>query len=226
MKNLSTILFACAIALPLAACGDDDGGTGTPMVDANTNVIDAATPDAMNLGPIDVDANIAGTLLDRAGRPGISTVLLGCGICGALSDSTVKRNANKTSFSTLATPAAVQADTQLANTQNQAIDGLYGLGTVDAVVNGVTITDAVLKAVLVAGFDMLQINPAGVTAGSGYLNLEVGVTNFGGRTLAEDVVDTSLTLLTRQNILSDAIPQGARTFNATFPYLNDPWPTP
>lgn len=219
MKNLSTILFACAIALPLAACGDDDGGT--PAVDANTSTIDAAaTIDAMNVGPIDVDLGITGTLMDRAGRPGISTVLLGCGACGTLEPA---RNAFKTTFST-STPAEAAADTALVAEQNNAISVLVGLGT-PITYKTVLLDVATLQAVLV-GLDVLKIDPTGTVAAT-YLDVDVGVADaFGGRALGDDIVDLSLTALTGAAITTDQVAQGARTFNATFPYLNTPWPAP
>lgn len=223
MKNLKSILFASAILLPLASCGDD-GGDGTLTADAARPAIDAEVgggPDAMEAA-IDVDANIAGRLVDRAGRPGISTVLLGCSICGTLSDSEQERNDNRTAFSTM-TPALAAANSTLTDAQNEAIDGLAGVGANPVVQLG--LDQATLKAVLVAGFDMLQIDPSGNSAG--YLSLELGTASaFGGRALGDDVVDASLNVLTQGAIASDAIDKGARTFRTTFPYVGAPWPAP
>ncbi|MCA9669775.1 MAG: DUF4331 family protein [Myxococcales bacterium] len=216
-----TLLFACGLGLVLAlgACSDDSGtkpdtkkpteaGAETaPPKEAGSEAAPTEAGTDMAVTPIDVDANIAGTQIDRAGRPGISSVLL----FGAA--ETAKDTFNESS------PDALKSGA-VADGMNALIDTLTGLGTSPLQVNGVDLTAATLKAVLVAGGDVLKVDTAGTT--TGYLGVEVGISGaFGGRGLDEDVVNTSLAALTSKAITTDKVDANDVAFKSTFPYLAD-----
>lgn len=220
-----TIVCGLALALALGACSDDSGptpDTKQPPKEAGAEAkvdmpsgsetappdvgADGVAPD-MATGPIDVNAGIAGTQIDRAGRPAISTVLL----FGR--SETIKDAFNESGPDQLKSGAAADA-------MNQMIDTLTALGSTPLTINSVPLNAATLKAVLVAGGDVLMVDTSGTT--NDYLGVDLGVSgSFGGRALDDDIVDKSLSALTYQAITTDKVDANDVQFKTAFPYLAD-----
>ena len=189
------------MALATSGCSDDEDVVDTPN------------------GKIDVNAGIDGTRIDRVGRPGISTVPLAKEVA-TLSGDDLPTEADKDYFNQ-SSVAVLSGDTApasaLRSKMGGVLDVLYSLGSADLVVNGVALSDATLKAVLIDE-DVLKIDVDGTT--TNYLGVEVGLGgSFGGRALAADVVDTSLTALTRQALVTDKVGENDKAFSNDFPYL-------
>ena len=215
LKKLVALAGIVAV-MAIFACSDDDepGGrqdSGGGNADSGSNVDSGAGSDGGGNTMINVDEGIAGTQVDRAGRPGISTVLLAKEVA-TLSGADLPTEADKDTFNQ-STPQALKTGA-VATKMKGVLAVLFSLGAAQSEV----LPQATLEAVLIDGGDVLVIDTAGTT--TGYLGVETAATNsFGGRGLTEDVVDTSLAALTRGALDSDGVSASAEAPISDFPYL-------
>jgi hypothetical protein len=216
MKRQSIILGFALIG-SLVACGDDGGGAvDGPTVDA---------PD-QNLMPA-----LGATQMDRLGRPAISTALQ-----ETFNGDVDMRNAAKDAYNQNASPAgwAEYAGAAPANVGEYA-SGFYGsLAILDALDtncgNQLAFNAGYGDLAGVLAGDQLYVNSASGDCAIGYLAVEanalgvVANTDCGGRTLVNDVVDLSYSVLAIGELagVGDNVPANDVAFEADFPYLAPP----
>ena len=201
----------------LAECAHipDDGAIGDQMGDTvQCRLLYATQAGAM---PEDADACLnAGPLgngvcglptgqIDRMGRPAINTALISSENKDAYNQSSPAEGAQFIDEMTAALAF---------------VDGLDGNDT-----NGLLADSRADLAGLLAA-DVLLINTAIDNCSGGYLALELGLEgNCGGRTLEQDVIDTTLQALVDASgtvTVTDAVDNNDLPFNAAFPYLPAP----
>ncbi|MCB0457016.1 MAG: DUF4331 family protein [Flavobacteriaceae bacterium] len=229
IQNKKWITLSLCLGLLFTQCKDDDD---------NGNVIEQATCDdgIMNGDEEGVDCggscascfdllDFSGTFTqeDILGRPGVNTVFSGSG--------TIKDLFNISEVS--------QRDNFELYPQNfqgiflatlEAYHDRYGdaLGIEIDYETNILDLDAVAFTTMLAHFDALQVAPNGQTT---YFDPNTGVA-LTGRTLSDDVIDISLTLMfggtsgTRfdgnngtPQLTSDGVGPGNRDFSLPFPYL-------
>jgi hypothetical protein len=225
MKNLITLAFCGLLSSTMViACGSDDddkkpatGGTGgaTGGQGGATGGQGGATGGtAGTSGSGGATGGQGGTSgagglptgqIDRMGRPAISTALIA--------------TANKDAYNQAA-PAGWAAFATEIETSLDTIDGLDGDKT-----NGLLAATRSVLAGVIAD-DQVQIDISVADCDGAYLGLELQVPNkCGGRTLAQDVVDTTLQALVDASgttkVSDDAGPND-KAFTDAFPYLAAP----
>lgn len=221
--NLKFIVFAICTSLLFVQCADDDD---------NGNVIEQATCDdgeqngdeeGIDCGgscePCIQTVDFSGTFTqeDIMGRPGVNTVFSG-------SDN-VKNDFN---VSIVSDRASFQPTFEATL---EAYHDVYGdaLGIEIDYETNILGLDAATFTTVLAQFDALQVAPDAPTT---YFD---GTNALTGRTLADDVIDISLTLMfggssgTRfdgnngtPQLTSDGVDSGDRDFTLPFPYLETP----
>jgi hypothetical protein len=143
--------------------------------------------------------------VDRKGRPGIATALIGSANKNAYNQSP------KAQWSTYAT----EIEASLAS-----VDGLDGDNT-----NGLLAASRSVLAGIIAD-DQLKVDIAIDDCTDGYLAIELGsTTNCGGRTLQEDVMDKTLQSLVDASgttTVTDAVDANDKVVSDAFPYLAEP----
>ncbi len=204
----------------LIGCGDDDddkkaatGGTGgsTGGAGGATGGAGSATGGAGGAtgGAGGATGGAGGALptgqIDRNGRPAISTALIAA--------------ANKDAYNQAA-PAAWASFATEIETALDTIDGLDGDKT-----NGLLASTRSALAGVIAD-DQLQIDLTIADCDGAYLALELATPNkCGGRTLDQDVVDTTLQSLvdaTATTKVSDDVSANDKANTDAFPYLAAP----
>ncbi len=240
MKTLGALFIAGSVAFPLAlamiGCSGDDnvvptGDSGThadvtqgdtgPGIDSGPGV-DSGTDSAPGDSGNDADAALPTGMIDKMGRPAISTAL-------NFGDDPKKDAFNhEASFQNWA--ANTTYDTNF-NNNLKTFDALGG----DAVDFALTAGIHPLRDALKADYLFLDTGKACTAANSycetGYLEIEAELllggathTTCGGRTLPEDVMDKTLTLLVTKNraMIKDNVNAATKAPTRTFPYLADP----
>ncbi len=224
-KLLTAALCGLLSSTTLIACGSDDdddkkaatggtGGTGGGGTGGATGGAGGATGGTAGAtggtaGSTGGTAGSGGALptgqIDRMGRPAISTALITA--------------ANKDGYNQAA-PAAWAGFATEIETSLDTIDGLDGDKT-----NGLLAATRSVLAGVIAD-DQLQIDISVADCDGAYLGLELGVpAKCGGRTLAQDVVDTTLQSLvdaTGTTKVSDDAGPNDKPFTDAFPYLAAP----
>ena len=224
IQNIQLIALSLCLGLLFTQCKDDDD---------NGNVIEQATCDdgIMNGDEEGVDCggsciscfdllDFSGTFSqeDIMGRPGVNTVFSG--------SSTVKDMFNVSLVNDRASFQPIFQNTL------EAYHDVYGdaLGVSIDYETNILGLDAATFTTVLAQFDALQVAPNGQTT---YFDPGTGVA-LTGRTLADDVIDISLTLMfggttgTRfdgnngtPQLTSDGVGPGDRDFALPFPYLEN-----
>ncbi|NND63842.1 MAG: DUF4331 family protein [Flavobacteriaceae bacterium] len=223
LYSLKFIMLAICTSLLFVQCADDDD---------NGNVIEQANCDdgIMNGDEEGVDCggscepcvgnlDFSGTFMqeDIMGRPGVNTVFSG-------SDN-VKNDFNS---SIVSDRASFQPTFEATL---EAYHDVYGdaLGVELDYETNILGLDAPTFTTVLAQFDALQVAPEGTTT---YFD---GTNALTGRTLGDDVIDISLTLMfggttgTRfdgnngtPQLTSDGVGPGDRDFTLPFPYMESP----
>jgi hypothetical protein len=225
MRFKITAITAIAAAFMMVGCGDDetppatdtDTGiavtdTGMPSTDTGMAPTDTGTPPGDTGG--DTPAPLPTGQIDRMGRPAINTALVGADL---------KDSYNKTSTYMSPFPTTF---TKSFNDSLIFIDGLDG--KTDWTLTGGThpLRDALLG-------DYLVIDTGNACPDKGsYLDVELFVlglrmtanTTCGGRTLNDDVMDTTLTatVTALKGPVKDNVDAATKPAAATFPYLAAP----
>ncbi|MAO07901.1 MAG: hypothetical protein CL596_04230 [Alteromonas sp.] len=225
LRYIKITVLALCLGVFFTQCADDDD---------NGNVIEQATCDdgIMNGDEEGVDCggscipcvltvDFSGTYRqqDIMGRPGINTVFSGTDM--------VKNNFN-------ASVVSDRADFQpIFENTLEAYHDVYGsaLGVDLDYETNILGLDAPTFTTVLAQFDALQVAPNAETT---YFNPNTGIA-LTGRTLNDDVIDVSLTLMfggmsgTRfdgnngtPQLTSDGVGPGDRDFGLPFPYLETP----
>lgn len=220
MKTIKLLAISSLLALGAVACGDDDGPA---MIDAAATfdappTIDSAVP-MPDAGP--PPKPTPGTRIDRMGRPAINTAL----------NHTFDGNAATKGAAKDAYNAAATTDWQTFVPEFRVNQGI--LDSLDANCGNALAADlAPTRYAGIAGVladDQLYVNTASVTCGV-YLAVEANATglisnmNCGGRSLTDDVIETSYSVLATSGIsgVDDTIAANDVAFQATFPYLAAP----
>jgi len=235
MKTLMTLLLSASLFA--IGCGDDDGGGSADAM----NQADAAdqTPDATVTPQMPA---LGTTQIDRAGRPAISTALQ-----ATFDGNETSRNASKDAYNADASQStwgasytgAAPAAPGTGAVGSGFIGSLAILDSLNATCGDQLIFDpdtgtgtgyTGLAGVLAD--DRLYVNSeptvgAGVTCAVGYLAVEANATavvpndDCGGRTLINDVIDRSYSVLAVGALsgVSDGVDANDVAFRTTFPYL-------
>ena len=246
MKKIAIIaLLAAGSALVYACNGDNtqnDGGT-----DANPS--DTGTPDTAN-NDAGTDSGlppppVLKTQLDRIGRPAINTALNhvfdqpDAGTAGPAKDS-YNANATPSNWTTSYTGQFV-GNLAVYDSLDSFVDGGAGSGCGNqAAYNKITTPSPYAALAGLTADDQLYLNTASTTCKQ-YLGVELNAvailpnSDCGGRTLSEDVIDTTYGAVAGTDTLSvndagvlvsaatDGIgPVAAKTNGTTFPYLATP----
>lgn len=197
MKSIFKLSIAAIFIASVAACSssDDDGGGGG--TDTGTGV-DTGTDTGTGTGS---ETGVLPVILDRMGRPGISTALI--------AEDDVKDDYN------LAGDPAEWSDsfTDAIVSRLTIIDGLDGEQG-----NALLGAPTTLAGILVD--DRLQIDTSEADCNT-YLALEIGLQGggCGGRTLERDVIDDTLRhLVSQANPVSD-LAGNDNTFQTVWPFL-------
>jgi hypothetical protein len=203
--KLSKLFFVLVVALPLAffACGDDGDGDGGN----NNNIVNNNNQNQNNNNNNAVDVQ-----LDRVGRPAITTALVGTFEATSVADKD-----------------AYNADSNVAGWAAAWTDKIaFSVGILDGVDevcgNSFAYDGTTYYAPLggVLADDRLILSFA-ATNGPGYLGYEANGNDgdyAGGRTLTDDVVDTSYTVLSGATV-TDGVDadEDEGEILADFPYL-------
>lgn len=223
MKKLGLLAVCVSLAALSAGCSDDpvaapvttDTGVGTDTgtaVDTGTPPVDSGTTDASDGGG---DATPLPTgAIDRMGRPAINTALV---------SAELKDEYNKTG--TYASPFP-STFTKVFNDSLIFVDKLDGKDDWTLATGTHPLRDALLGDYLI-----VDTGKACPDKGS-YLDVELFVlglrttanTTCGGRTLNDDVMDTTLTALVTalKSPVKDNVDAATKPAAATFPYLQAP----
>jgi len=159
---------------------------------------------------------------DIIGRPGVNTIFSGAN--SIKNDFNVSEVSNRENFQTIFNTILENYHDIYAVALDIPVDELnYETNILD--------WDAPTFTRIMAEFDALQVAPNGPTT---YFNSDSGLV-FTGRSLSDDVIDVSLTLLfggengTRfdgnngtPQLTTDAVDAGDRDFSLSFPYLEAP----
>lgn len=220
------ILFiAICASLLFVQCDDDDNGN-VIVQETCDDGIQNGDEEGVDCGgtacePCLQELDFSGTYKqeDIMGRPGINTVFSGT--------DQLKNNFNTTIVSDR---ADFQDDFQA---RLELYHDVYGnaLGVMIDYETNILGLDAATFTTVLAQFDALQVSPTGETT---YFNPNTGVA-LTGRTLSDDVIDVSLTLMfggmsgTRfdgnngtPQLTSDGVDAGDRDFSLSFPYMESP----
>lgn len=180
MKSIFKLSVAAIFIISVAACSnnDDDGDTGGDLV-GETGVL----PD----------------ILDRMGRPGVSTALI--------ADADVKD-----AYNLAGDPAEWEGSfTDAIISRATAIDSLDGVQG-NALLGG----GSALAGVLVD--DRLRIDTS-VPECDTYLALEIAQGGCGGRTLARDVIDDTLQHLVAEGTIVRDLADNDSVFQSDWPFI-------
>lgn len=217
--TLTKLAFFTSMILAAAACGgDDDDGTGVGADAASNDESDAADDQIPAVPQL-------GTQIDRAGRPAISTALVetfnGDSAAKGVARDTYNAAAESdwASFSSVFTPSLAILD---------ALDGNCGNQLLAAAVDDGTRYDA-LAGILAD--DQLYVNSAAGECGV-YLGLEAEIVGAipagdgkcGGRTLGDDIIDRSYSVLAAGILtgVDDTIAADDCPPSESFPFLCAP----
>jgi hypothetical protein len=191
------------VVLLLAGChsgGDSDGG--------NNGTVDGGTG---GLGP----------MIDRMGRPAVSTALIGTFRADEGSRNTIKDSYNVAPESQWQTLFKAEIASNLA-----IYDGLDKTCGNQFPSGGEQVPGRYDTLASVLADDKLYVNTPQSTcsATSGYLAVETGLTtDCGGRVPTADVIDVSYGVLAGEGtVVSDNVPEPGEVDMATFPFLGAP----
>jgi hypothetical protein len=220
MRKLITAITIVTAAL--AGCSDDETSTpaatpdtGTTTTDTGTMTTDTGTMTTDTGGMTDAPMPLPTGQIDRMGRPAIATALV---------TAELKDQYNKTS--TYASPFPTTFTTSF-NDSLKFIDGLDG--TTDWTLSSSGAHP--LRDPLLGDFLVVDTGKACPDKGS-YLDVELFVlglrssanTTCGGRTLNDDVMDTTLTatVTALKSPVKDNVDAATKPGTTTFPYLAAP----
>jgi|GEM_PF-464226 len=202
--------------------GDADGGTSD--ADGGTSDADGGTSDAEGDADATADGETSnlpaapalGALIDRAGRPGIATALIGefTGTDGTSDDAY-----NTTEPGDWAGTWTDEIASNLAI--YDALDATCGNQLLNPG-DGATNADAYFALATVLVDDRLYVD-SGETTCASYLGVELGLTDCGGRAPSYDVIDATYTVLSNDGTLavSDGVDGDDGTVDeSTFPFLD------
>jgi hypothetical protein len=224
-RNLIILMTSLAMALGLAACGDDDPGTpdAPPTVEPEAGMEGGVTP------PPAVPS--LGTQIDRTGRPAINTALN-----NTFNGDTAAKNAAKDAYNADGNVAGWQAAYAPAIAGSLAI--LDGADTdcgnqllATEVADGEAIpADRYSALAGILSDDRLYMHTD--LGNCGYLGLEVSVVTMtdpagcGGRMLGNDVIASSYSVLVAGDVtgmIDDGITEDSATHSDTaFPFVAAP----
>lgn len=222
--NIKLIVFAICTSLLFVQCADDDENGNVLDQDLCSDGIQNGDEDGIDCGgedcvPCDMSIDFTGTFVqeDIMGRPGINTVFSGT--------SEVKNDYN-------ASLVTERADFQpIFQETLELYHDVYGdaLGVDLDYETNILGLDAPTFTTVLAQFDALQVAPNAPTT---YFD---GTNVLTGRSLGDDVIDISLTLMfggttgTRfdgnngtPQLTSDGVDVGDRDLTLPFPYMEDP----
>jgi hypothetical protein len=219
-----TAITAISVALFAAGCSDDDApvapqpDTGTMVADTGTMPGDTGTVDpdtgTMMDGGGDTPAPLPTGMIDRMGRPAINTALV---------SADLKDEYNKT---------ATYGSTPSMAITKSFNDSLIFIDMLDGKADW-TLKDGVhpLRDALLGDFLVVDTGKPCPDKGS-YLDVELFVlglratpnTTCGGRTLNDDVMDTTLTatVTALKSPVKDNVDQATKPATAVWPYLQAP----
>ena len=240
-KNLiSMISLALASSLALVGCGDDDGTTDD-MIDMSTATEDMGADDEdMGSGGDDMfvpgpmprgmaNPPALGAQIDRAGRPGVTTALVGT---FTETDDTT-RNTLKDDYNADGDPSGwVAAYSGTIRSQLAVLDGLDGTCGNSLAFDANPLDDGssaydFLAAVLAN--DFLWVDSSRTACAGAYLGVEletlglVGATEggCGGRMPAQDVIDATYSVLAGGLPLLSAGPGGGPAVTDGVPFADE-----
>jgi hypothetical protein len=223
--KLKILFIAVCASLLFVQCDDDDNGN-VIMQETCDDGIQNGDEEGVDCGgtacePCLQELDFSGTYSqeDIMGRPGINTVFSGT--------DQLKNNFNT---SIVSDRADFQDDFEA---RLELYHDVYGnaLGVMIDYETNILGLDAATFTTVLAQFDALQVAPTGQTT---YFDPNTGVA-LTGRTLSDDVIDVSLTLMfggmtgTRfdgnngtPQLTSDGVDAGDRDFSLSFPYMETP----
>lgn len=192
MINTKSVKLSVAVILiaSLAACSSssDDNSPTTP----------GGTPPVVNPPVGGTETGILPVILDRMGRPGVSTAL-------------VADNDDKDDYNLEGDPANWAGEfTDEITSRVTIIDGL------DGVMGNALLNPSTLTALLVD--DRLRINTS-IPECDIYLALEIALGGCGGRTLERDVINDTLQHLVSQMNPVDDLADNDSVFESDWPFL-------
>lgn len=212
-----TAIAAISVALFASGCSDDEApatAADTGAMPSDTGTVDTDTGTMMTDGGGDTPAPLPTGQIDRMGRPAINTALV---------SADLKDEYNKTS--TYAAPFPTTF-TKSFNDSLVFIDMLDGKADWTLAAGAHPLRDPLL-----ADFLVVDTGKPCPDKGS-YLDVELFVlglrptanTTCGGRTLNDDVMDTTLTatVTALKGPVKDNVDAATKPATATFPYLQAP----
>ena len=202
-KSLFKLSVAAILMATVAACSSSDSTTGGGTTGGGTTGDGTSgggtTGDGTTDGGGAGETGVLTDILDRMGRPGISTAL-------------VADNDDKDDYNLEGNPATWESSfTDVLVERITIIDGLDGVQG-----NALLGSASTLASLLVD--DRLQINTS-IPECDIYLALEIGLGGCGGRTLEADVINDTLRHLVSQNDPVDDLADNDSVFQSDWPFI-------
>jgi len=223
--------LAAVLLVSLGACGDDGGSDDNDTTVADTVSGDTAEGDTTvaDTSTNDNPPPALGTLIDRLGRPGVATALI-----GTFNPDDTAKGATKDSYNEAERAGWADFTAELA--ANLAIYDAADTTCGNQLLAG---EEGAARYATLAGAltdDRLYLNTEGTTCTT-YLAVEADATGLvanddcGGRALGYDVIDITYSALAIGALsgVGDGVPADDGTVSAEFPYLAAPgpaWPSP